>query len=92
MIINRYFVEKRCDMDLKAVKLEVIQKIMNVSTGSLLEKIDKLLEEEMIVGYTAKGEPLTKKDYNLWLEKAEQQIASGDYTTQEDLKREAKNW
>ncbi len=79
-------------MDLKAVKLEVMQKIMNVSTESLLEKIDKLLEEEMIVGYTAKGAPLTKKDYNLRLEKAEQQIASGDYLSQEDLEKEAENW
>jgi hypothetical protein len=79
-------------MDLKAVKLEVMQKIMNVTTESLLKKIDNLLEEEMIVGYTAKGEPLTKKDYNLRLEKAEQQMASGDYTTQEDLEKEAENW
>lgn len=79
-------------MDIKAVKLNVMQKIMNVSTEALLEKIDRLLEEEMIVGYTAKGEPLTKKDYNLRLEKAEQQIASGDYLTQEDLEKEAENW
>ena len=33
-------------MDLKTAKLEVIQKIMNVSTESLLEKIDNLLEED----------------------------------------------
>ena len=79
-------------MDLKAVKLEVMRKIMNVTTESLLKKIDNLLEQEMIVGYTAKGEPLTKKDYNLRLEKAEQQIASGDYTTQEDFEKEAENW
>mgnify|MGYP003667937218 FL=1 len=79
-------------MDLKTVKLEVIQKIMNVSTESLLEKIDNLLEEELIVGYTAKGYPLTKKDYNLRLEEAERQIASGEFISQEDLEKETENW
>lgn len=79
-------------MDLKTAKLEVIQKIMRISTESLIEKIDNLLEEELIVGYTAKGEPLTKKDYNLRLEKAERQIASGEYISQENLEKEAENW
>jgi len=36
----------------------------------LLEKIDKFLEEELIIGPTTNGEALTKKDYNLRLEKA----------------------
>lgn len=79
-------------MDLQAAKLDVMQKIMNVSTESLIAKVDKLLEEEMIVGYTAKGEPLTKKEYNLRLEKAEKQITSGDFITQEDLEKEVENW
>lgn len=79
-------------MDLKTAKLEVIQKIMNVSTESLLEKIDNLLEEELIVGYTAKGESLTKKEYNHRLEKAEREIASGNFLSQQDLEKEIENW
>ena len=79
-------------MDLQAAKLDVMKKIMNVSTESLIAKVDKLLEEEMIVGYTVKGEPLTKKEYNLRLEKAEKQIASGDFITQDDLEKEVENW
>ena len=79
-------------MDLKTAKLEVIQKIMNVSTESLLEKIDNLLEEELIVAYTADNKPLTKKEYNLRLEKAEEQIANGAYLSQEDLEKEIENW
>ncbi|WP_192346292.1 hypothetical protein [Algoriphagus sp. Y33] len=79
-------------MDLKTAKLEVIQKIMNVSTESLLEKIDNLLEEELIVAYTSAGAPLTKREYNLRLEKAEQQISSGEFLSQEDLEKEIENW
>lgn len=79
-------------MDLKTAKLEVIQKIMNVSAESLLEKIDNLLDEELIVGFTASGKPLTKREYNQRLTKAEQQIESGEYISQEDLEKEIENW
>jgi len=79
-------------MDIQATKLNVMQKIMSVSKTSLLEKIDQLLENEMVVGYTVNGDPLTRKDYDLRLKKAEKQIQSGDYLTQEELEKESENW
>jgi hypothetical protein len=45
-------------MDLQNTKLEVMQKIMSVSTPSLLEKINNILDNEMIVAYTVDGKPL----------------------------------
>ena len=79
-------------MNIEAVKLDVVQKILGVKTESILEKINKILEKEMIVGYTVEGKPLTKKAYNKRLEKAEQEIESGNYVTQEELEKEAANW
>lgn len=79
-------------MNIQETKLDVIQKIMSVSKPSLLEKIDKLLEEELIVGYTVEGEPLTKESYNLRLQKAEMELKSGHYITQKDLERESESW
>jgi actin-like ATPase involved in cell morphogenesis len=79
-------------MNLQEAKLGVIQKIMSVSKSSLLEKIDKLLEEEMVVGYTVEGKPLTKEAYNLRLQKAEEQLKSGLSITQEELESESENW
>lgn len=79
-------------MDLESVKLGVMKKIMHVSKASLLEKIDQLLEKEMIVGYTVDGEPLTKESYNKRLVVAEKQIASDQYVTQEGLEKESENW
>lgn len=79
-------------MDLKTIKINVMQKIMNVSEASLLDKISSILDEEMIVGYTADGKPLTNQQYNERLLVAEKQIGSGDYTTQEDLEKETENW
>ena len=79
-------------MGLQKTKLSVIQKIMSVSKASLLDKIDKLLEEEMIVGYTVDGKPLTKKAYDMRLQKAEEQLSSGEYVSQEELEKESENW
>ena len=80
------------EMDIQAIKLDVMQKIMGVSTGSLLEKINNILDNEMVVAYTVEGKPLTKAMYNERLQLAEQQLQSGEYTTQEDLEKEAENW
>ncbi|MCC5930444.1 MAG: hypothetical protein JJU28_14445 [Cyclobacteriaceae bacterium] len=79
-------------MNFEAAKLEVVQKILGITKESLLEKISDLLDREMVVGYTVEGEPLTKESYNQRLEKAEQQIRSGEYLTQEDLEKESENW
>ena len=79
-------------MNIQETKLGVMQKIMTVSKASLLEKIDKLLDDEMIVGYTVEGEPLTKELYNIRLGKAQDQIRKGQCLTQEDLEKESENW
>jgi len=51
---------------------------MNVSQPSLLDKINKLLEEDMIVGYTVNRNPLTKEAYDGRLQKAEEQLNKGN--------------
>ena len=79
-------------MDIQTAKINVMQKIMNVSKASLLDKISDILDEEMVVGYTTDGQPLTKNQYNERLLVAEKQIESGDYITQEDLEKEIENW
>ena len=78
--------------DLQAAKLNLVQKLLGVTNGSLIEKIEKMLEKEMIVGYTVEGKPLTKAAYNKRLAKAEKQIEAGKFTTQEDLEKESANW
>ncbi len=79
-------------MNIQAAKLDLMQKILSVKNVSLLEQIAALLEKEMIVGYTTDGKPLSKKDYNKRLQKAEQQIKSGQFLSQEDFEKEAENW
>lgn len=79
-------------MNIQAAKLDVVQKILSVQKESIIEKINKILEKEMIVGYTVEGKPLTKAEYNSRLEEAEQDILNGRVTSSEELKKEMKNW
>ncbi|UTW68034.1 hypothetical protein KFE94_07950 [bacterium SCSIO 12643] len=79
-------------MDIQAAKLLLVEKILNVRTEEVIEKLNKILDKEIIVGYTTEGKPLTKKAYNKRLKKAEAQIASGNYLTQEELEKESENW
>jgi len=79
-------------MSLQETKWNVMQKIMNVSQPSLLDKINKLLEKEMIVGYTVNGNPLTKEAYDGRLQKAEEQLSKGNFISQEDLEQESDKW
>lgn len=79
-------------MNIQAAKLDIVQKILAVKTESVIEKINKILDKEIIVGYTVEGKPLTKAAYNKRLQKAEEQINSGNYISQEDLEKEVKSW
>lgn len=79
-------------MDIQTTKLNVLQKIMSVSTASLLEKINDMLDKEMVVAYTVTGDPLTKAMYNDRLKIAEKELQSGNFTSQEDLEKEIDNW
>ena len=79
-------------MDLQTTKLNVMQKIMGVTKPDLLEKINELLDNELIVGYTVKGVPLTIESYNKRLDEAEKQLEMGNYISQEDLEKESENW
>ena len=79
-------------MNIQAAKLDIVQRILTVKTESIIEKISKILDKEMIVGYTVEGKPLTKEAYNKRLQKAEEQIKSGDCFTQEQIEKESENW
>ena len=79
-------------MEFELEKIHVLQKIMNVSKKSLLDKINDILDKEMIVGYTADGKPLNKDAYNARLNEAEKQITQGRVILQDDIEKEAEGW
>lgn len=81
-------------MDIQAIKLELIQYLLNTEKESLLQKIKELVlkEENKTVGYTSKEEPLTAELLNAKLERAEKDYKAGRITTDEDLAKEIETW
>jgi hypothetical protein len=79
-------------MGLQATKLSVVQKILSLKQESIINKIDEILEREMVVGYTVEGKPLTKEKYNQRIAIAEAQLKSGETISQEELEAESENW
>ena len=50
------------------------------------------IDNELIVGYTIDGKPLTQKDLIERVKQSERDFANGDFITQEDLEKESENW
>ena len=79
-------------MNIEAAKITLAQKILSLQKESIIEKINKLLEKELIVGYTVKGEPLTEKEYNKILEQGTKEIEEGKSISHEAFKNKVANW
>ncbi|MBL4653408.1 MAG: hypothetical protein JKY53_11200 [Flavobacteriales bacterium] len=79
-------------MNIEAAKITLAQKVLSLQKESIIEKINKLLEKEMIVGYTVEGKPLTGKEYNKLLEKGTKEIEEGNYITHEAFKNKVAGW
>lgn len=79
-------------MGIIEIKFDLMQKLMNVNDSKVLKKVEKLLQEEQIVGYSTDGKPLTITEYNRRLEIAENQINLGEFISQADLENESENW
>jgi len=46
----------------------------------------------MTIAYTTDGKPLTKKEYDLRLQKAEKQIVDGNVYSQDELEELSNDW
>ncbi|MGB0879169.1 MAG: hypothetical protein ACPGTO_01230 [Polaribacter sp.] len=83
-------------MDLTTRKIKFKERFDTIMDSNLVERFEELLDvylsDNKIVAYTVKGKPLTKKMYIKKVKEAESSVKSGNYTTVEDLEKEAENW
>lgn len=85
-------------MDIQATKIELVKRILEVNTESVLNKIKEILSSETnfasdeIVAYTTKGEALTIEEYKSEIQKGLDDIAAGRVISHADLLNEIKNW
>lgn len=81
-------------MDLQESKLSVIEQLLRVQDAQIIEEVKNLLDKENnpIIGYSTKGEPITRKELIHLIEEAEEEYTTGKYQTVEELKKETENW
>lgn len=81
-------------MDIAAKKIELMNWLLHITDESKLKKIlaFKTILDKEVVAYNIKGYPVTKEEYIAMVHEADVRIASGDYTTIEDLEKEMENW
>lgn len=50
-------------MNTEALKISLAQKILSISDNNLLNKLKLLIEQENVVGYDSKGNPIFESQY-----------------------------
>ena len=77
-------------MGTETLKISLVQKILEVSDMSVLEKMNSILNSEEIIGYNAEGKAISKNQYIQEMDELNQQIKEGTakfYTTDEVRKQ-----
>jgi len=68
-------------MNTEALKINITQRILNISSDKILEKIVKLLDKENVVGFDMNGNPISEKEYVEDIHNALHLLAEGKLET-----------
>ncbi len=81
-------------MEAVNLKERLIQYINNADER-LLHVVKAVIEsykDNEIVAYSVEGDPFTQKQYQRELMAAEEEVARGEFISQEDLEQETETW
>lgn len=82
-------------MEAQTIKVDLHRMIDNISDVSFLNALREIIkkgEQEPIVAYSVKGEPITKSQYIQDIKAAQERVKAGQYTSVEDLEKESEQW
>ena len=68
-------------MNTETLKINITQRILNLNSNAILNKIEQLLNEENVVGYDVNGTEIVEKDYILDIKNALQSSQEGNLAT-----------
>lgn len=78
--------------DLHTDKLDLIGWIYNLQDVSLIKNLKELQKKTVVKTYEASLKPITKEELVNRAYEANRAISNNEITSQEDLKKECKNW
>ena len=79
-------------MDIDSAKINLVQKILNIQKASILEEINKFLDEGNINAYSSEGKPLDREAYIKSIDKSRQEVHLGKLSSQEEIEKRSENW
>lgn len=83
------------ELELKELKMELIQLLIQIDELGLLQKIRKeitLNKQNEVVGYSANGKPITQKKMEKEIRTSLKQAEEKDGISLEELEKESESW
>lgn len=79
-------------MDLQTRKLNIIQEFLRVGSEDLVNKLEEMLKVERKNQYEKSMSPMSTEDFNLIIDKSEEDFENERMISAKDLKKEVSSW
>jgi hypothetical protein len=73
-------------MSIEVIKIDLAKQLFSVNKESVLERIKKILDKEIIVAYTTSGKPLNAEQYKKEVAKAKKEKSISHQRVLEEIK------
>ncbi|MBA5628736.1 hypothetical protein [Moheibacter lacus] len=80
-------------MSTDELKINIAQRIFNISDEKILSKINDLLQSENIIGYRTDNSPIFERQYLLEMESQQESIKKGEavFFTSDEIRKKIMN-
>jgi len=79
-------------MTVETRKLNLIEEFIKITDEDVIAQMEELILVEKRKRYEQDLKPMNKEEFHSMIERSRNEIANGQTTTQEDLKKEINSW
>ncbi len=83
---------KSITMDIQDRKIHFVQEFLRLKNEELINKFEELLRLEKMKTYESELSPMSYKQFNELIDKAEDDSKNGKFTSGSDLRNEIDSW
>jgi hypothetical protein len=79
-------------MDIQTRKINFVQEFLRIKNEELIETFENILLAEKLKTYEKSLQPMSMKEFNEMIDKAEEDSKNGRLISLEDMKKEIDSW
>jgi len=79
-------------MDIQERKIHFVQEFLRINNEALIDKFEKILKAEKQKDYESSLHPYSLDEFNLMIDKAEEDSSAGRLTSSSELKNDMDSW